>query len=394
MKRSSSGFVLFSFILWSLLLQGCSSIDDFFTGTDNAIPPTPLEKINEVVGVATEWDQNTGEGTDEAFVKFYPAIIGAKIIVVDRNGKLTAFDRYSGATLWQKDLEMVVTGGIGSSPDMIFIGNEEAELVAINPENGEIVWRKTLSSISLSKPVGSMRVVIARTLDGKLYGLLKESGEQLWVYDRGVPVLTYRGNSSSVIGGDELVFTGFDSGKVAALGLENGRLLWEAAAAVPRGRSDIERMVDIDGDPILVGRTLFVVTINGRLVALDAITGKLHWTRDISSFAGMGADERNLYVTDHESNIWAFGQQSGEILWKQDKLAYRHLTAPATTDEHVVVSDFEGYLHVLSPTDGVLTGRKQFDKKGFLVPPVVVDGDLFLYGNSGALSAVKLSSNR
>jgi len=381
------------FGLFSLILQGCSSIDDFFTGSDNAIPPTPLENISNVVSISSEWSKETGAGTDEAFVKFYPAVVGAKIIVVDRQGQLTAYDRYSGSIIWQKKFEMVVTGGIGTSPDMIFIGNEEAEIVAIDPENGEIKWQKNLSSISLSKAVGSDQVVIARTLDGKLYGLLKETGEQLWVYDRGVPVLTFRGNSSSIIGGEELVFTGFDSGKVAALGLQNGRLLWEAAAAVPRGRSDIERMVDIDGDPILVGRTLFVVTINGRLVALDAITGKLFWTRNISSFAGMGADKRNLYVTDHESNIWAFGQQSGEILWKQDKLAHRRLTAPATTEDHVVVSDFEGYLHVLSPVDGVLTGRAQFDKKGFLVPPVVIDDDVFLYGNSGMLSAVKLSSS-
>jgi len=380
-------------VLLIILVQGCTTIDDFFTGTDNAIPPTPLEKINAVVNVVEEWNKETGAGTDEAFVKFYPAIIGGKIIVVGRQGQLTAYDRYSGAVIWEKKLEMVVTGGVGTSPGLIFIGNEEAEVVAIDPENGAIKWKKALSSISLSKPVGSDQVVVVRTLDGKLYGLLTENGEQLWVYDRGVPVLTYRGNSSSIIGGDELVFTGFDSGKVAALGVQNGRLLWEAAAAVPRGRSDIERMVDIDGDPLLVGRTLFVVTINGRLVALDAITGKLFWTRDISSFAGMGADSRNIYVTDHESNIWAFGQQSGEILWKQDKLAYRQLTAPSTTNDYVLVSDYEGYLHVLSPVDGVLTGRKQFDKKGFLVAPVVIDDEVFLYGNSGELSAVKLSGS-
>jgi len=383
-----------SFILLASLLQGCSTIDDFFTGTDNAIPPTPLEDISALVSVSSEWSKEAGSGNDEAFVKFYPAVLGAKIIVVDRQGMLTAYDRYSGSLLWQKKLDMVVTGGVGTSQDMIFIGNEEAEIIAIDPENGEIKWRKELSSITLSRPVGSSRVVVARTLDGKLYGLLKETGEQLWVYDRGVPVLTYRGNSSSVIGGDELVFTGFDSGKVAALGVENGRLLWEAVAAVPRGRSDMERMVDIDGEPLLIGRNLFVVTINGRLVALDAITGKLAWTRNISSFAGMGADKRNIYVTDHESNIWAFGQQSGEILWKQDKLAHRQLTAPATTEGHVVVTDFEGYLHVLSPIDGVFTGRRQFDSKGFLVPPMVVDDDVFLYGNSGQLSAVKLSSSK
>lgn len=253
------------------------------------------------------------------------------------------------------------------------------------------MWKKTLSSISLSKPVVSGEVLVVRTLDGKVYGLLKETGEQIWIYDRGVPVLTFRGNSSPVIGGDELVFTGFDSGKVAAIGLQHGRLLWETTAATPRGRSDIERMVDIDGDPVLIGRNLFVVSINGRVVSIDAITGKLNWARDISSFVGMGADQNNLYITDNDNNIWAFGQRNGDILWKQDKLKYRFLTAPSVQGERLLVLDFEGYVHILSTVDGALIGREQFDNEGYLVAPIINQDEVYLYGNSGKITSIKLN---
>ena len=380
-----------AFLMAFLLLQSCSMVSDFFNGEDNAKPATELEEINKTVSITQQWSQDSGSGNDGAFVKLYPAISGTAIFVIDREGNITGLDRFSGKNIWQKDLQMTITGGLGSSDEMLFSSNDNADLIALNTETGEQVWKKSLSSISLSKPVVSGEILVVRTLDGKLYGLLKETGEQLWIYDRGVPVLTFRGNSSPVVGGDELVFTGFDSGKVAAIGLQHGRLLWETAAAVPRGRSDLERMVDIDGDPILIGRNLFVVTVNGRIVSIDAITGKLDWARDISSFVGIAADKRNIYVTDSDNNIWAFGQENGDILWKQDKLKYRFLTAPAVIDGQILVADFEGYVHVLSTIDGELIGRKQFDSDGYLTPPLVINDDIYLYGNSGKVTSIKLN---
>lgn len=144
-------------------------------------------------------------------------------------------------------------------------------------------------------------------------------------------------------------------------------------------------------DPILIGRSLFVVTINGRIVSIDAISGKLNWARDISSFVGIGADDNNIYITDNDNNIWAFGQKNGNILWKQDKLKYRFLTAPTVQGKFVMVLDYEGYLHVLSSIDGELIGRKQFDSDGYLLPVVQSDDDLYLYGNSGSISSIKLN---
>jgi len=384
--------VFISFCLLLLLqLQSCSTIDDFLNGEDNAEPPTELKEFNKSVSIQSQWSKDIGSGSDDAFVQLFPAIVANTITVVDREGKMSQLDRYNGKTLWQKDLDMIVTGGLGVSQDMLFVSNDQAELIALETASGKQEWSKTLSSISLSKPLVTKDVVVARTLDGKIYGLLKENSKQLWIYDRGVPVLTYRGNSSPILGGNELVFTGFDSGKVAAIGLQHGRLLWETTAAVPRGRSDIERMVDIDGDPVLIDKRLFIVTANGRVVSIDAITGKLIWAREISSFVGLGVDKKNIYVTDVDNNIWAFGQESGEILWKQDKLKYRSLTAPIVKGNHLLVADFEGYIHVLSTADGELIGRKQFDSNGYLLAPILHKDDIYLYGKSGLLTAIKLN---
>jgi len=179
--------------------------------------------------------------------------------------------------------------------------------------------------------------------------------------------------------------------RTSGFGLEHGRLLWEANAAVPRGRSDLERLVDIDGNMILVGRVLYVVTYQGRIVAIDALEGEVLWAKEMSSYAGISADERQIYVTDSDSNIWAVDRVSGDMLWKQDKLAYRQVTAPVSIGEYVLVGDFDGYIHILSRQDGGLIGRDRVDSDGFHVQPQSRGETVYIYGNGGTLSALRIN---
>jgi len=168
-------------------------------------------------------------------------------------------------------------------------------------------------------------------------------------------------------------------------------LLWETSASLASGRSDLERLVDIDGDMLLIGRVLYVVTYQGRVVALDAIEGELLWAKEMSSSTGLGADERHIYVTDSDSNVWALDRQSGDSLWKQNKLTYRQVTKPVALDDYVLVADFEGYVHVMTRFEGEFSGRLKVDKDGISIHPVVDEEVLYIYGNSGKLTALELS---
>ncbi len=375
----------------TLLLHGCGWTDSFFGGEDNTVPPTELNDISETVHIHPLWSKDVGVGLGEAFVALQPAITSSHIYTVDREGQVTALNLGTGSINWQVELDMTITGGISFGDGILVIGNNRGELIVLNDSDGSIKWQKELSSVILSAPVIQDDVLIARTGDGRIYGLSTDDGSQIWVYDRGVPVLTLRGNSSPLLAGKELVFTGFDSGKVAAVGVQHGRLLWEANATVPRGRSDLERLVDIDGNMLLIGRVLYVVTYQGRIVAIDALEGDILWAEKMSSYAGMSADERNLYITDSDSNVWAVDRVSGKRLWKQDKLAYRILTAPVSVGDNVLVGDYEGYVHILSSDGGELIGREKIDGSGFHVQPQV-DGDtVFIYGNSGTLHALQIN---
>lgn len=384
MKRSF--FVAF-IILSSSLLTACG----FFSGEDNSIPATELSDITQLKQVQSVWTKKVGVGTDEVMVNLQPAIVDYEIFTVDREGQVSSLNLDNGNTNWQVKLDTTISGGVGAGEGLLVVGTTSGELIALDANNGDIKWKKELSSVMLSAPLIQDDILVVRTGDGKVYGLNTYNGSQLWVYDRGVPVLTLRGNSNPVIGGKELVFTGFDSGKVAAVGIKHGRLLWEANATVPRGRSDLERLVDIDGNMVLVGRVLYVASYQGRIVAIDALEGEILWAKEMSSYAGITVNERHIYVTDADSNLWAVDRVSGDLLWKQDKLAYRNLTAPAAVGDSILVGDFEGYVHILSQQDGDLIGREKLDGDGYHVQPLVEDETVYMYGNSGKLAALRIN---
>jgi len=385
---------LFSFFKYKIYLLLCLSLTacGFFSGEDNTIPPTELENIESSTQISTIWSQNVGVGVDEVMVDLLPAIADNEIYTVDREGQVTAINLASGTVKWQVELDMMITGGIGAGEGLLVVGNNQGEIVTLEASTGVVKWQKQMSSVMLSAPLIQNGLIISRTGDGRIYALDSDAGQQIWVYDRGVPVLTLRGNSSPIPGGHELVFTGFDSGKVTAVVIEDGRLYWEVNAAVPSGRSDLERLVDIDGGMILIGRVLYAVTYQGRIVAINALDGKLLWSKEMSSYAGIAADERHIYVTDSDSNLWAVDRINGNMLWKQDKLSYRKLTAPLSVGEYVLVGDFEGYIHILSQLDGSLVGRSKVDGDGFYVQPVMdADSDtVFIYGNGGQLTALRV----
>jgi len=384
-------FTLIITILLSFSITGCGWTDSFFGGEDNSIPPTELEDIVKSVEIRSVWSKDVGVGLDDSFVSLQPAVTESNIFTVDREGQVTSLGLGSGSVSWQIELDMTITGGVGAGDGLLIVGNNRGEIIVLDADNGTVKWQKELSSVMLSAPLVQDNVIIVRTGDGRVFGLNAGNGNQIWVYDRGVPVLTLRGNSSPLIGGRELIFTGFDSGKVAAVGVQHGRLLWEANASVPRGRSDLERLVDIDGNMVLIGRVLYVVTYQGRIVAIDALEGEILWAKEMSSYAGISANERYIYVTDSDSNLWSVDRVSGQMLWKQDKLAYRKLTAPVSIGEYVLVGDFEGYVHIISQQDGELIGREKIDGDGFHVQPQVDGNTVYIYGNGGNLAALQIN---
>ena len=380
-------FALTLILLSGVLLSGCGTVKNLFSsGVDNTEPPTPLMEIETLAEITQLWSKNTGKGSTKQYLKLTPSHIQGKVFIADVRGNLVAIDAASGSTLWENDADMSITGGPGSSKTLTMIGSDNGDVLAYASESGEFLWQAKVSSEVLSAPQEAYGIVVARTIDGKIFGLDANDGSRLWIYDRTVPSLTLRGTSNPVITGD-IVIAGFDGGRISAIELHTGKLIWETSVSLASGRSQLERMVDIDSEPVIIGNDIYVATFQGRLASVALENGRITWTRDISSYAGLTVDENNIYITDDQSYIWALERSSGNSVWKQENLYARQVTAPATIGDLVVVGDLEGYLHWMDKSSGQFVARTQVSKNPILAPPVAVEGIVYAYSSDGTLSA-------
>ncbi len=368
------------------VLSGCS----LFSEDDNTEPPAELESFDRQVRLVSLWSRDTGDGANEQRVKLEPVVSGERVFAADRSGLVLAYELESGKLLWKHKTGLAISAGVGIGDSLALVGSSEADLVALDAETGEERWRTTVSSEVLSVPRASDGVVVVQTVDGKITGLDEDDGKRLWIHDRSAPVLTLRGTSTPLVV-QGVVLAGFANGKLTALDIRSGRQLWEVAVAVSRGRSELQRIVDLDADPVIRDGVLYVSSYQGRLVAISLQDGRMLWKRDMSAYAGIAVDDRQVYVSDADSEVWALDRRTGASLWKQGKLRRRDLTGPVVVGEYVGVGDFEGYVHLLSRDEGVIVGRERVDKDGIQVTPVAVFGDrLLVLGAGGKLVLYQL----
>ena len=374
----------FTVLFTALALSGCSA----FRSDENTLPPAELENLQPEIGVETAWSGGAASGTGGRHLELHPAAAGDRVFVAGHDGDVAAYDATTGKRIWEADTGIPVSGGPGAGSGIVVVGGSDGDVIALADTDGTVAWRTRVSSEVLSAPAVSERVVVVRSTDGKLFGLDTANGERIWVYDRTVPVLTLRGTSSPVVAGD-VVVAGFDSGRLAAVSLADGRLVWESRIAAPTGRTEMERLVDIDADPIVSDGVVYAATVQGPVAALDLYTGRLLWQRDMSSHAGVAAG-RLLYVTDDESRIWALDRGSGEWRWRQDGLERRKATRPVEFGEYVVVADFEGYAHWLSIDDGRFVARVRPGSGAVTAPPAAAEAAVYVLDVNGKLTALTL----
>lgn len=372
-----------------LMLGGCTTVGSWFSKSEVVAPPAELVDFEQEIRVRAIWSRNVGAGVSKYYLKLRPLVDNGRVFAAERKGGVTAYDARSGDEIWETETKTPISGGPGGGEGLVLVGSSDGDVIALSAETGEEKWRTRVTSEVLAPPVAAGGVVVTRSADGKLFGLNVEDGSQLWVYDRSVPVLTLRGTSMPVLASGAAV-SGFDSGQVVAVSLANGQALWESRIATPRGRSEIERLVDIDADPLVAGDVVYAVTFQGRMAALNLFSGNVIWQRDMSSYAGLGLHEEIVYVTDADSFVWALDRRNSASLWRQDKLKWRRLTAPLGFGPYVVVGDFEGYVHWLSREDGRMLARVRVDGNGVLASPVAYRDIVFIYGQGGTLTALQV----
>ena len=373
-----------------LPLTGCGTIESLLTEEVYEAPPSELTEFSPEFEPKASWKEDAGDGAGETNSDLGVWWQNDQLIAVDYEGEVTALNVDTGRHKWDTDLDTAIIAPAGGGMGMVLIGTQKGELIALAENSGEEIWRARVSSEVLARPVAADNVAVVRTADGRVTGLSADTGEIKWSYQRSVPLLSLRGAGAPVIA-NSMVIAGYDNGKLVALSLTDGKVIWEKSIAVPRGRTELDRLVDIDADPLVLNDTVYAVTYQGNLAGVDLNSGQIVWSREMSSQLGLAADYGEaVYVTDDEGYVWAVQDGTGDALWRQTRLVRRGVTGPAVAGDYIVVGDFEGYLHWIARNDGRFVARQQITDAAIRSQPVVKNGVIYITAVDGTVAAVRV----
>lgn len=362
------------------VLGGCS----WFGGKDKTY--NELQPLTAQVEVRQRWKKSVGSGSGDLYRLLAPVIVGDVVYANDHKGRVYAFDRDSGKRLWRQPLQLNLASGPGVGGGLVLVASVNGYVVAMDDQTGEVQWKVNIASEILAPPQNNGSIVVVQTNNGKLYGLDATSGLIQWSYTTQPTALSLRGTAVPQVLGANIV-TGFASGKLVALSAVDGSPYWERRIARPRGRSDIERVVDIDGTPTISDNRIYATSYNGTLSALSP-RGQLLWSQANSSYSSPVVFGNRVFVTTAAGAVKAFRADTGQLLWENAVLSGRQLAAPQNLAGFLVTADFEGYVHVFDSEAGMLLDRFKIDKHGVRAPMVSDGTYLYVLGNDGKLAAI------
>ncbi|MFC3282819.1 outer membrane protein assembly factor BamB [Litchfieldella rifensis] len=366
------------------LLAGCAG------KVEPQYPPKDLTSFDATVELDSAWSQRIGEGLGRARYPISAASEDGVIYAADTEGRVVALEANSGDTRWEKNLDTAISSGLTAIGGGLYLGTRNGEVLALSQDDGEIQWRSRVSSEVLAAPQANSRLLIVQSVDGAVTALDRATGDERWVYTGSQPALTLRGTGTPQVI-EPVSFVGFANGRLATLDNRSGQSLWEMRVAVPQGRSEVDRLVDLDGQPVLTpdGR-LYVTSYNGRLVALEATSGEMLWEREQSSYLTPLVVGDHLFTVNDAGHVLAMDALSGREIWRSTDLEGRWLTSPAFADGRLVFGDFEGYVHLLDASSGDIVGRTQVNGSGISLRPLTEGRRIYAQANDGRLEALQI----
>ncbi len=375
------------------LLSGCS----LFSGEEDVVKMAPLPKVENQFTPEKAWNTSVGDGVGDFYSNLHPAWQDSTVFAADRFGIVKALDAADGKEKWKanlsektgffsKNLPALLSGGVTAAGEHIYIGSERAQVYALNSSDGTIAWQTKVAGEALSRPVVSDNLVLIHTSNGMLQGLDQSNGAVKWTVNLDMPALSLRGESApaTAFGG---AVVGGDNGRVSAVILNQGQLIWQQRISQPSGATEIDRLSDIDTTPVVVNGVVYALAYNGNLAALDLRSGQILWKREIGSIKDFIVDGGHIYLVDQDDRVIAANSDGGVVIWRQSDLLHRNLTSPVLYNGYIVVGDSEGYLHWMNTDDGRFVAQQKVDSAGFQTEPVVASDKLLIQSKDGEVYA-------
>ena len=371
-------------------LAGCSTVKDWFQDDEEkAKAPTELTEITPAVTVTEIWTADAGKGEDLLGARQAPVVADGRVYAAAVEGGVHAFDLQTGNPVWSYESDLRLSGGPGVGEGVVAVGSLEGDVIALDAVTGAEKWTGKVDNEVIAAPTVGMGMVFVRSNDGRVTAFDAATGERRWFWNHDVPTLSVRGNDAPVLGPGYL-FVGNDDGTISALAAQDGRPLWEQVVAQQEGRTELDRMADIDGTPVLDGTTLLATSFKGQTMAIDAPSGQPLWVSENGGPGEVAVAPSVVLVTGLDGAVFGLDKASGGALWQQPGLIRRSTTSPAIHGEYAVVGDFDGYLHWLNLATGEFAARTRTGNEVLRAAPVVADGILIVQDIEGGLSAYRL----
>lgn len=373
---------LITLLVVSVITAGCSS------NNDRALKPEPLKEIAGTLDLQFFWSANVGDGGNEQYLRLQQVVDEQAVYAADYQGIVTVFDKVNGKVLWTVNLEKPLSSGPTVANGMVVVATLDGEVVTLDIRDGHVIWVGQASSEILAAPLVAQGKVIVRSGDGRLYAFSEATGKFKWVFDRTAPGLVLRGTSRPLYA-KNMIIAGFDTGRLALVNPSDGLPLNERVIGISQGRSEVERLSDIDSDPVVENDTLYIAAFQDRLFAIDLSTGRPLWEREISTYTPLTVANGNVYVINERHEVWAFSADNGSTRWRQTDLTGRRLTQATPVNDMVCMGDYEGYIHCLDAFSGEQRGRIDTGLGEIRSAPVFDGHLLVVMGESGRISALK-----
>ncbi len=376
---------VFLLLLISPLITACGI---FGGGDDDEDAPTKLVDFVRTVEVVRLWSGKLGGNAEHLQLGLRPVTEGQVVFAASHDGKVVAHDLETGNRLWIVETELPLAAGPAVGGGMLVVGSSDGDVVAFASADGESLWTIKTSSEVLAAAAIGRGVIVFRTVDGRLHGVDSNTGTELWEIEREVPALSLRGNSPPVLSGD-LVLAGFDDGHIVAARLQTGDIVWETVLKTSRGKTDLEKLVDVDASIQIAGNYAYVAGYQAKAAALDVSTGGIEWETELSSHSGLDLDLDTVYAVTSDSEVVALDRRTGAQKWRQSIFYNRELSGPVVYRDLVIVGDVEGYLHGLDTKTGAVAARARVDNKAIIAAPVIANDIILVQTDGGVLSAYK-----
>ncbi|WP_297475774.1 outer membrane protein assembly factor BamB [Ferrovum sp.] len=345
-------------------------------GCADKLPIAPMPLLKPTVAVEVDWKLSLGE-TEEGFL--VPLLHDHLLYVAGEKGELRAVDPETGKAKWDLNTGEFFAAGIGVGEHEILLGNKKGEVLAWLP-TGQFLWRTSISSELLAAPQGADGIVVVRTAEGKVMGLSEAEGKVLWTQARPMPALVLRGVGGMTLG-HGVALVSMPGGKLMSLNLSDGTIQWESLVSSPHGATELERMNDVLGDPLVGDGMVCTASYQGRAACLDSEHGQMVWSRDVDAVGPLVEAGSQLVLTTAKSDVMALDRSSGGVMWKMSDLEGRYLSPPTVTASYVVLGDAEGVVHFINRENGVEVGRIATDKTPIVQAPVYLGNERVLVVN-------------